>query len=65
MDWACSSSGAYVSLVIEELFGVDVSLAGEVRARPLLDDIDPGARLRGLRIAGRTYDVDAAGMREV
>src|SRR4051795_7068026 len=62
IDWACSSSGAWASLVIESLFGVNVGLDGTVSATPSLERIDPGARLRGLVIRGASYDVTAAGI---
>jgi hypothetical protein len=62
-DWACSSGGAFIGLVIEGVFGVDVSLDGEVQATPKLVGIDPSARLRGLVVGGRVYDVDVAGAR--
>ncbi|WP_028183384.1 hypothetical protein [Salinispora arenicola] len=61
-DWACSSSGAWVSLVIEGVFGIEVSLAGEVTAKPQLRGLDPQATLRGLAVAGRSYDVTAVGV---
>lgn len=62
MDWACSSSGAFVGLVLEGVFGIDVSLAGEVSAAPRVSRLDPNARLRGLNVAGRAYDVSATGL---
>jgi hypothetical protein len=61
MDWACSSSGAYVALVLEGVFGLDVGLDGEVRATPRLSRIDPSARLRNLVVGGKSYDVTSAG----
>jgi hypothetical protein len=60
-DWACSSSGAWIELVIEALFGVSVSADGTVRADGCVAALDPQAVLRGLRIGGRQYDVDASG----
>lgn len=63
LDWACSSSGAYADLVIQGFFGVDVPLdGGAPSAVPQLDAVDPGARLRGLVIAERSYDVTADGL---
>ena len=62
IDWACSASGAWVSLVIEALFGVDVTMDGRVVAQPALERLDPGARLRGLVIRGHEYDVTARGL---
>jgi hypothetical protein len=62
-DWACSSSGAWVSTVLEGVFGVRVDLDGTVRANPQLGTLDPEARLTGLMIGGRAYEVDAGGIR--
>lgn len=60
-DWACSSSGAWIELVIESLFGVTVALDGSVTAAGCVAALDPSAVLRGLRVAGRTHDVHADG----
>ncbi|WP_309105084.1 hypothetical protein [Microbacterium sp.] len=61
IDWSCSSSGAWIELVIEALFGVTVATDGSVRAAGCVAALDPSAKLRGLRVGGRVYDVDAAG----
>ncbi|MFD6816582.1 hypothetical protein ACFWCH_06690 [Microbacterium sp. NPDC060132] len=61
IDWACSSSGAWIELVIEALFGVSVAADGTVRAAGCVAALDPHAVLRGLRVGERAYDVDAAG----
>jgi hypothetical protein len=64
-DWADSSTGSYVSMVIEAIFGVRVGVDGAVTATPRLQGVDPGARLRDLVIRGRRYDVDASGIHPV
>lgn len=61
IDWACSSSGAWIELVIEALFGVSVGLDGSVRASGCVAALDPHAVLRGLRVGERRYDVHADG----
>lgn len=61
IDWSCSSSGAWIELVIEALFGVSVAADGTVRAAGCVAALDPGAALRGLRVGTRTYDIDASG----
>lgn len=61
-DWTCSSNGAWVGLVLDAVFGIDVATDGTVTARPQLDLVDPDARLRNLVVRGRSYDVDAAGV---
>ena len=61
IDWACSSSGAWIELVIESLFGVTVGLDGAVAAAGCVAELDPSAVLRGLRVGGEMYDVHADG----
>ncbi len=63
-DWTCSSNGAWVALVIESVFGVRIALDGTVTATPQLEGLDPDARLVGLRVQGRTWDVDRHGAHE-
>jgi len=60
-DWACSSSGAWVALVLESIFGIDVNVAGVLTAGGCIGDLDPSAVLRGLRVGEQTYDVYAEG----
>lgn len=62
IDWSCSSSGAWVSLVIEGIFGVQVALDGTVTANPQVSVVDPNARLHGLRVGSSGYEVTAAGL---
>jgi len=63
IDWACSSAGAYVALVIESFFGIDPKVGSDHldTARGCIADIDPDAVLRGLRIGDRLVDVHADG----
>lgn len=61
-DWACSSGGAWARLVIEGVFGVRAGLDA-ITATPRLEHLDPDARLRNLRYAGRYHDVDRHGVR--
>ncbi|WP_336632326.1 MULTISPECIES: hypothetical protein [unclassified Microbacterium] len=65
IDWACSSSGAWVELVIEGLFGVTVDAGGRVRAGGCVRALDPRAVLHGLRVGDTRYDVHADGRVEV
>ncbi|MDR2997650.1 MAG: hypothetical protein LBU78_05985, partial [Microbacterium sp.] len=61
IDWSCSSSGAWIELVIEALFGVTVAADGTVSADGCVAALDPDAVLRGLRVGDRMYDIDARG----
>ncbi|MGW7681121.1 hypothetical protein ACWGID_10305 [Kribbella sp. NPDC054772] len=65
IDWSCSSSGAWVSLILEGVFGIEVALDGTVTANPQVTALDPDARLTGLRVGSTVYDVSADGLVEV
>lgn len=60
-DWACSSAGAYVALVIESLFGAEPGIDGLGEVEGCVAQLDPSAVLRGLRIGDRLVDVHADG----
>ncbi|PZF79864.1 hypothetical protein [Jiangella anatolica] len=62
IDWACSSAGSWSALVVEGFFGVRPDVDGSVTVTSRLDSVDPGARLRNLRVGGRLVDVDATGV---
>jgi hypothetical protein len=47
--------------VIESLFGVRAELDGTLTAAPVINDLDPTAVLRGIRVGDRSYDVHADG----
>ncbi|GAC1442908.1 MAG: hypothetical protein NVSMB55_14940 [Mycobacteriales bacterium] len=63
-DWTCAANGSWVDLVVTSVFGVRFGLDGAVTASPQLAGLDPSARLLGLTVQGRTWDVDAAGAHE-
>ena len=59
-DWACSSAGAWVALVIEGVFGAQAGVDGALRVDGCVDRLDRGAVLSGLRVAGVEHSVAAA-----
>jgi hypothetical protein len=61
-DWHSSSSGSWVSLIIEGLFGVRSGMDGP-SAKPQLTFVDPNAELSNLMIHGRSFAVDRNGLR--
>lgn len=63
-DWTCSANGAWVDLVVRSVFGVTWGLDGEVTAVPQLQGLDLDARLIGLTVQGRTWDIDGTGAYE-
>lgn len=60
-DWACSSGGSWVELVINGIFGVSTE-DDTITASPQLSGFDGRSRLRGLTHHGRSYDVGADGL---
>lgn len=63
-DWTCAANGSWVELVVTSVFGVHFGFDGAVTATPQLEGLDPGARLVGLTVQGRTWDIDATGAHE-
>jgi len=61
-DWACSSSGSYLTTVIEGLFGVRATTFNGISATPQFAGFDPGAELHNLRYQGRLYAVSRNGL---
>lgn len=60
-DWCCISGGAFTDLVIDTIFGANLTLYGGVHAVPRLEGFDPNARLTNLRHQGRNYMVSRTG----
>lgn len=61
-DWACSSNGAFVSVIIESIFGVNASLTDGISANPAFGHFDKDSRLVNLAYQGAMYDVDSKGV---
>lgn len=64
LDWSCSSAGSFSELVVSGVFGVEVALDGTVTSGGCLDAVDPRARLVGLQVGHRVYDIDAEGVHD-
>jgi hypothetical protein len=64
-DWACSSAGAWVNVVIESMFGVEATLCDGLTATPQFGDFDANAALVGLRYQGGDYEVTREGAKRV
>ena len=64
-DWHSSSSGSWVSLVIEGLFGVSATPGDGITADPHLDGWAEGASLENLSYQGKPYRVDGEGIRPI
>jgi hypothetical protein len=62
-DWACSSNGAFASVIIESIFGVNATLTEGITAQPAFGPLDKDSRLTNLSYQGDLYDVDSKGIR--
>ena len=61
-DWACSSNGAFVSVIIESIFGVNATLNQGITAQPAFGPLDKDSRLTNLSYQGAMYDIDSTGI---
>lgn len=60
-DFCCISGGGFVDLVIDTIFGAELTLFDRVKARPRLADFDPKARLVNLRYQNKNYIISNQG----
>jgi hypothetical protein len=60
-DWACASSGAWVAMILESVFGARVDIDGTATAGGSATRLDPDATLTGYRAGGRSYTIHADG----
>jgi hypothetical protein len=63
-DWSCIAAGAFSEIVIDSIFGVNLSLGDGLRVDSRIAQFDPDARLEGLRYQGRLYTVTKDGARK-
>jgi len=60
-DWCCISGGGFTDLVINTIFGADLTLSNGIKVRPRLADFDSKARLVNLRYQGKNYVISDKG----
>ncbi len=60
-DWCCIAAGAFTDLVIDSIFGADLTMTGGIQVNSRVADFDPNARLEGLRYQGSLYTIDKDG----
>jgi hypothetical protein len=63
-DWCVIAGGAFSDLVIESIFGADLTLFKGVRATPHLAEFDPNARLQNLHYQDAEYTLSAKGAKK-
>ena len=60
-DWCCVAAGSFSELVIDSIFGAELTLADGIRIQSRLAEFDPNARLEGLRYQGSLYTITKNG----
>jgi hypothetical protein len=60
-DWCCIAGGAFTELVIDSIFGAELTMSGGIQVNSHLASFDPAARLEGLRYQGSLYTVTKDG----
>jgi hypothetical protein len=60
-DWCCIAGGGFTDLVIDTIFGADLTLFDGVKLHPRLADFDAKARLVNLRYQNKNYVISAKG----
>ncbi|ABF39660.1 hypothetical protein Acid345_0655 [Candidatus Koribacter versatilis Ellin345] len=60
-DWCCIAAGSFTELVIDSIFGAELTMKDGIRVNSRLEDFDPNARLEGLRYQGSLYSITKNG----
>jgi hypothetical protein len=58
-DWCCISGGGFMDLVIDTIFGANLTLFDGIRVQSRLADFDPKARLVNLRHQGKNHVISS------
>ena len=61
-DWHSSSSGSWVGVILEGIFGLRPTLAQGITAKPQFGPFDPKAELLGLQYQGKRFGVNKDGI---
>jgi hypothetical protein len=60
-DWCCIAGGGFSDLVIDTVFGAELSLFDGIKTEPRLQNFDREARLVNLRYQGKQYTISEKG----
>jgi hypothetical protein len=60
-DWCCIAGGVFTELVIDSIFGAELTMSDGIKVNSRLGNFDPNARLEGLRYQGSLYTVTKDG----
>ena len=64
-DWCCIAGGGFTDLVIDTIFGANLTLFDGLEAQPKVKDFDAKARLINLRHQGKKFVISANGASRV
>jgi len=64
-DWCCVSGGSFIDLVIDTIFGADLTLHDGIHVNSHLADFDPAARLENVHYQGKRFNVTRHGAKQV
>jgi hypothetical protein len=64
-DWCCIAAGNFTDMVIDTIFGADLTVNDGIHVKSLLADFDADAKLVNLRHQGKNYRVSASGAKLV
>jgi hypothetical protein len=64
-DWCCLSGGSFVDLVINSIFGADLTLYDGIKLTSRVTDFDAGAKLTNLNYQGQNHTVSREGAHRV
>ena len=60
-DWCCVSGDSLTDLVINSIFGADLTLYDGIRVKLRLADFGPAARLLNVNYQGKSYVISGRG----
>jgi hypothetical protein len=60
-DWCCIAGGCFTDLVIDTIFGADLSLYDGIRMNSRLADFDADAKLLNVHYQGKSYTISRKG----
>ena len=64
-DWCCIAAGSFVDMVIDSIFGADLTLHDGIRVTSRLEHFDPQARLVNLPYQGKSFSISRNGAQPI
>jgi hypothetical protein len=64
-DWCCIAGGSFTDLVVDTIFGADLTLNDGIRVKSRISGFDTNAQLRGVRYQGAEYTISKSGATRV